>query len=149
MGFKEAVRTCMKDKFFTFQGRAARSEYWYAYLFMVLVWVAIVALFLGLGGLQSFDVGGASTLIYIFAGIAILTFFYLLWAMTSALVRRFHDRNLSGWWVLAGMILGAVPYVGILVSIAMLVITVLKGTDGDNRFGPDPLREQNSADVFA
>ena len=47
--------------------------------------------------------------------------------------KRWHDRDKSGWWVLMGF----VPVVG---TIWMLVeCGCLKGTDGGNRFGPDPL----------
>ena len=65
------------------------------------------------------------------------------------MVRRYHDRNLSGWWVLGVMIGTNIPYVGVVIGIVSLVITILKGTEGENRFGPDPLQEQNSAEVFA
>jgi hypothetical protein len=42
-----------------------------------------------------------------------------------------------------------VPYVGWLISLAGLVITIMKGNPGTNRFGPDPLVAQHGADVFA
>ena len=64
-------------------------------------------------------------------------------------VRRLHDRNMSGWWYLGFIALSFIPVVGFLASIAMLVIFCLKGTDGDNRFGPDPLRPGARADIFA
>lgn len=64
-------------------------------------------------------------------------------------IRRFHDRNMSGWWYLALVILGLVPYVGLIASIAILVISVLPGTVGTNKFGPDPLRPEVRAEVFA
>jgi uncharacterized membrane protein YhaH (DUF805 family) len=64
-------------------------------------------------------------------------------------VRRFHDRDMSGWWYLGAVIVGNVPFVGILVWIAVFVISCLKGTDGPNRFGPDPLRPESTAEVFA
>lgn len=48
-------------------------------------------------------------------------------------VKRWHDRNKSGWWVLISLI----PIVG---SLWILVeCGFLKGTQGPNRFGPDPL----------
>ena len=64
-------------------------------------------------------------------------------------VRRFHDRNISGWWYLALFILSFVPYIGLIPGIAILVISVLRGTEGPNKFGPDPLRPQARAEVFA
>ena len=49
MGFSEAVRTCLKLKYATFEGRAARSEYWYFMLFVLLVAVVLG----GLAGLMT------------------------------------------------------------------------------------------------
>jgi uncharacterized membrane protein YhaH (DUF805 family) len=46
-------------------------------------------------------------------------------------IRRLHDTGRSGWWILIGVI----PIIGWLV---LLFWYVSKGTDGDNRFGPDP-----------
>ena len=56
-------------------------------------------------------------------------------------VRRFHDQDKSGWFVLLALI----PFVG---SIAVLVFMCLEGTKGPNRFGPDPKNPAN-AEVFA
>ena len=47
MGFTEAIRTCLREKYFTFKGRASRSEYWYYTLFMFLVWMVLAAAFFG------------------------------------------------------------------------------------------------------
>ena len=45
-------------------------------------------------------------------------------------IKRFHDRDKSGWWVLIGLI----PIIG---AIWLLIeLGFLKGTDGPNRFGP-------------
>ena len=66
----------------------------------------------------------------------------MLVAATMADV-SFHDLGV------ASAVLSAIPFVGIVASIAMLVIFCLKGTDGDNRFGPDPLRPSARADIFA
>lgn len=49
-------------------------------------------------------------------------------------VRRLHDLNKSGWWILISFI----PYVDIIFGLYM---TFFKGTDGYNKYGPDPLRE--------
>ncbi|MDG4768408.1 DUF805 domain-containing protein [Solwaraspora sp. WMMD406] len=46
-------------------------------------------------------------------------------------VRRLHDTDRSGWWLLIALI----PIVG---AIVLLVFFVLDGTHGPNRFGPDP-----------
>ena len=46
-------------------------------------------------------------------------------------VRRFHDQDKSGWFVLLGLI----PYIG---GIVLIVFMCLEGTKGPNKFGPDP-----------
>jgi uncharacterized membrane protein YhaH (DUF805 family) len=56
-------------------------------------------------------------------------------------VRRFHDQDKSGWFVLIGFI----PFVG---SLIVFVFMCLAGTDGPNRFGPDP-KDPHAEDVFA
>ncbi|PJI93081.1 uncharacterized membrane protein YhaH (DUF805 family) [Yoonia maricola] len=149
MGFREAIRTCLREKYFTFNGRASRSEYWYFYLFVVLCWIGFIAAFMGLGGIRALDTGEFTAINYVVGALCVVGFLYLMIPNIAVQVRRFHDRNLSGWWVLAGIITSNVPYIGTLVGIAILILTCLKGTDGDNKFGPDPLRTDINSDVFA
>jgi uncharacterized membrane protein YhaH (DUF805 family) len=54
-------------------------------------------------------------------------------------VRRFHDIDMSGWWVLGFSILNAIPYLGVISALVMLYFLIKKGTSGDNRFGSDPV----------
>ena len=56
-------------------------------------------------------------------------------------VRRFHDQDKSGWFVLLGLI----PFVG---GLIVLVFMCLEGTKGPNRFGPDP-KDPAGAEVFS
>ena len=150
MSFSDAVRTCLREKYVTFSGRAQRSEYWWFQLFYFLIMIVLVVLLAATGGLAVLadpgapPPGGAAILIYIVMFIVILGMFL---PAISVTVRRFHDYNLSGWWYLGGILAGIIPLVGFLASIAIFVITLLKGTDGPNNFGPDPLRTSD-ADVF-
>ncbi|NGM47185.1 DUF805 domain-containing protein [Rhodobacter sp. SGA-6-6] len=146
MGFKEAIDSVLKKNYANFQGRAARSEYWFFALFVFIVAGILSALMFAT---VDFNTGQISGLGYVI--IAILAVFYLAILIPSiaVAVRRLHDRNMSGWWYLGFIVLSAIPFVGIVASIAMLVIFCLKGTDGDNRFGPDPLRPSARADIFA
>lgn len=146
MGFKEAIDSVLKQNYANFQGRAARSEYWFFALFVFIVAGILTAL---LFATVDFNTGQISGLGYVV--IAVLAVFYLAILIPSiaVAVRRLHDRNMSGWWYLGFIVLSAIPFVGIVASIAMLVIFCLKGTDGDNRFGPDPLRPSARADIFA
>ena len=149
MGFQEAIRTCLKEKYVTFSGRAARSEYWYFVLFYMIVIMAIYALFMVAGGMRALQTGDFSAFHYLLIVVYVVVALGVFLPSISVLVRRFHDRNMSGWWVLGFMLLSAVPFVGILVSIGMLVLLCLKGTDGENKYGDDPLNPSSGADVFS
>jgi len=61
-----------------------------------------------------------------------LIIFGFVLPMLAVAVRRLHDNDKSAWWVL----LSLVPVLG---SIALIVLLCLPGTQGTNRFGPDPL----------
>ena len=63
-----------------------------------------------------------------------------LWAGLLVTIRRFHDQDRSGWFILVG----AIPYVGGLITIAFMCVP---GTVGPNRFGMDP-RNPDMSDVF-
>ncbi|MGB0902213.1 DUF805 domain-containing protein, partial [Halocynthiibacter sp.] len=84
-------------------------------------------------------------IIIVFAILALAVYIPLI----SVWVRRFHDKGLSGWLVLVTMLVSNIPYVGFLAGIWSLVMTIMKGTDGDNAYGPDPLSVQNSEDIFS
>lgn len=148
MTFSEAIRTCLREKYITFSGRASRSEFWWFMLFYWLVLVGVSFLVFGvfgaLGGPGNGGFGGPGVFLVLF-GIVFLVLFLPLLSVT---VRRLHDRDMSGWWYLGVLILGQVPYLGVLISIGFLVLMALKGTDGPNRFGPDPLKPAG-ADIFA
>lgn len=79
-------------------------------------------------------------------GILVIAFFLPQIALA---VRRLHDRNLSGWWYLGFIIAWFVPYLNLLAIITLIVLFAFPGTKGPNRFGPDPLNPQSSAEVFA
>jgi uncharacterized membrane protein YhaH (DUF805 family) len=116
-----------------FSGRSRRKEYWMFILGWViaLVLASIVDGVLGMSGM----VGGA------YGPVATLLVLALLIPAIAVQVRRFHDQDKSGWFVL----LGFIPIVG---SIAVLVFMCLPGTAGANRFGDDP-KNPGSADTFA
>lgn len=133
-----------KPSFLSYRGRARRRTYWCATLGIGVV--ASVAAFIAVlpfinelaqGGIDDLEVAlsRSATGLLIALAIGIVTFFLLL----PVSVRRLHDRNMSGWWLLAFMLGGMIPYVGSLVGIAQFVIMgCLGGTPGPNRFGPDP-----------
>ncbi|MBB3441288.1 DUF805 domain-containing protein [Rhizobium sp. BK379] len=148
MGFTDAVRTVLREKYATFSGRASRSEYWWFYLFYALVWIGF-GIVVGVAAAASGGWDGLSSLVVGLMVIGGLCLLATILPVLAVQIRRFHDRNMSGWWYLALVILGLVPYVGLIASIAILVISVLPGTVGTNKFGPDPLRPEVRAEVFA
>lgn len=131
-----------------FKGRSRRMEYWMFILFVTLMALAL-AIGVGLGGFSLDSTGeDGGAVFYIVALLGGLFFFGILIPMIAVAVRRLHDRNLSGWWYLAATLFGFIPVIGFLGSIAFLVVMLLPGTDGPNRFGEDP-KDPHSADVFA
>ena len=116
MTMATAIKTVL-GKYVTFSGRAGRSEFWYYALFQfVLLCVA--------GVLESIARGLGSVL----WSIVILALFLPSLGVT---VRRLHDTDRTGWWVL----LGIVPIIGTLV---LLIFYCSEGTLGPNRYGEDP-----------
>jgi uncharacterized membrane protein YhaH (DUF805 family) len=148
IGFTEAVRTVLTQKYATFSGRASRSEYWWFVLFYTLVGLALVILALAIGAFSD-QQGGVSSAVVAIMVIGGLFALALILPILSLQVRRFHDRNISGWWYLALIVLGMVPYIGTITGLAITVISVMRGTEGPNKFGPDPLRPEMRAEVFA
>lgn len=82
----------------------------------------------------------------------------MFWPSIAVPIKRFHDRNMSGWWVLIFFVLALVatlvmlagtmagPMVTLIGAVTLgavllwqfVILFVLPGTDGDNRFGSDP-----------
>lgn len=126
MTFTEAVRTVL-SKYFVIEGRARRSEYWWFALF---------------NGLGTFLAGLIDSLVLGFHGdfspLSSLFGLALLIPSITVAIRRLHDRDMSGWWFL----LVFLPFVGWL---ALLVLYCLPGTEGTNRFGPDPIRSRDDS----
>ena len=133
-----------------FSGRSQRKEYWMFTLFSVLVATVLVVLMIA-GGFNFFaEAEDMQPNVLGYIAVAVLAVFGLGSFIPSlaVAVRRFHDRDMSGWWVLGFGILSNIPLIGWIASIANLVIMALPGTPGANRFGDDPLNP-HSADVFS
>ncbi len=105
---------CWK-KYVTFSGRARRKEYWMFVLFNILASIAVGVVD---GILGTVMLGSLYSLAVLLPGLAVC-------------VRRLHDTDRSGWWILISLI----PIVGIIV---LLVFMCLDSTPGENRFGPNP-----------
>jgi uncharacterized membrane protein YhaH (DUF805 family) len=115
-----------------FQGRSRRMEYWMFTLGIVIVEVVLFALFFMLGAFSPSETGAPSAMTWPMMIVFIVLGLGLIVPALAVQVRRFHDQDKSGWFVLLGLI----PYVG---GLIVLVFMCLPGTPGPNRFGPDPL----------
>jgi uncharacterized membrane protein YhaH (DUF805 family) len=132
--FMESAQTCLQRKYAGFQGRARRSEYWWFMLFVTLVSAVVYAIAITLALKTSTD--GSMSIVGILA--IIVAGVVMLGVVVPAIavaVRRLHDLGWSGWWYLAQLI----PIVGGLAAIAMLIGFMMRGNDGPNKYGPDPL----------
>ena len=115
MNFTQAISSGFSN-YVNFAGRAVRSEYWYWVLFVIVV--SIVA--------SIIDAVLGTTLFNPIFSLAVLL------PSIAVGVRRLHDLDRSGWWLLLGLI----PLIG---AIVLIVWFVGRGTPGANRFGPDLL----------
>ena len=112
-------------KYAVFSGRARRKEYW---LFVLLYFFAMVVA----GLFDDLVVGERVAFDSTMGVFSWIVFLGLLIPSIAVSVRRLHDKNLRGWWVLLFLI----PLIG---TIALFILYCMRGTDGDNRFGADPL----------
>jgi len=162
--FGESVKTCLR-KYFTFSGRAQRSEYWWFYLFTIIVGIVAAIIDGAIVGWENSDEGPVGA----------LTSLALLIPSLSAGWRRLHDTGRSGWWI-GGGILGIIFFVfailgtafaprggvssgGLDVLLIVLVIAILiyaitmlvffcqDSHPGDNKYGPSP-KYNSGASVF-
>jgi uncharacterized membrane protein YhaH (DUF805 family) len=116
MTFSEAVKSGF-DHYATFTGRASRPAYWWWFLFGVLVGIAanIIDAIIGSFGVIS----GLAGLALFLPGLAVG-------------VRRLHDIDKSGWWILILLI----PIVGF---VLWLIWFTREGDAGENQYGPPPV----------
>jgi uncharacterized membrane protein YhaH (DUF805 family) len=103
-------------KYVDFSGRSRRKEYWMFFLFNIIIAVVlgIIEGILGIAGVIS----GLYCLAILLPGIAVT-------------IRRLHDTDRSGWWILVGL----VPIIG---GLVLLFFMIQDGKPGENQYGPNP-----------
>jgi uncharacterized membrane protein YhaH (DUF805 family) len=109
-------------KYAVFSGRARRKEYWFFFLFNMIVTIALVVLDTVTGSLSP-ELG-----LGLFSGIYMLA---VLLPGLAVTVRRLHDTERTGWWLLLALI----PLIG---AIVLFVFTVLDSKPGENKYGDNP-----------
>ena len=113
--------SAVKHKYLLFNGRASRKEFWAVMLFSVLISFALQLLYT-LGFAISDNLGLLLALPFVIFSLGMVI------PQLAVSVRRLHDTDKSGWWLL----LGFIPIFG---TIALIVLFSLASSEGDNRFG--------------
>ena len=124
MTFGESIRTVL-SKYATFSGRATRPEFWWWFLFAVIVGAvtnlidaAVIAPALGFEPFQK----NAGQPLSMIVGLA------LLLPGLAVGVRRLHDTGRSGWWILINLVL-------IIGTIVYLYFVLQPSEEGENQYG--------------
>ena len=118
VGFTDAIKLAFQN-IFEYNGRASRSSYWWFALAELIGWVGVLILAVIFAAVHASIV---SILLYLAAAVAS---FLLSLSLT---IRRLHDQDKSGFWYFIAF----VPFIG---GIWLLVLTLMEGTPGPNRFG--------------
>jgi uncharacterized membrane protein YhaH (DUF805 family) len=101
-------------RYAVFDGRAGRPEYWWFFLINTIISLVL-----------RFAIPSAGAIISELYGLAVLL------PSIGVAIRRLHDTNRTGWWILVALI----PLVG---WIWIIVLLALAGDSGPNRYGPPP-----------
>jgi len=102
-------------KYAVFSGRARRKEYWYFVLFNIIIMIILIIIGRAIDS-------------------SILSTIYSLAVLIPSIavdIRRLHDTNRTGWWLLIGLI----PIIG---WIVLLIFMVQDSQKGENQYGPNP-----------
>ena len=157
-----------KKFLFSVEGRFNRAKYWQFILYYVLFSLAAVAVIFAIGALAGDVAMVIALLIFgVILGVPMLV------ATVVVAIKRMHDRNKSGWWLLLFFlvpgILGEVAEpispatgefslpgtIGVLAALVLWIwgfveLAVLRGTRGNNDYGPDPLADSaKTASAFS
>ncbi|MGC6522024.1 MAG: DUF805 domain-containing protein [Candidatus Micropelagos thuwalensis] len=116
MTFIQSIKAVLISRYFDFQGRSSRSEYWWSFLVLT-----ILNILFGI----SYEILDPSSASYI---LVLLFNLCLIIPSFAVAIRRLHDIDRSGWWYFIAFI----PLIGLIVLIYWFV---KKGDEGINRFG--------------
>jgi uncharacterized membrane protein YhaH (DUF805 family) len=121
MTFIESIKTVCYLKYFNFSERASRSEYWWFVLgtFLLLLGLSLIFYFTVISEIVAGSIYSIISLFLVIPSIAVQ-------------VRRLHDLDRSGWWLLLSLI----PLIG---SLILLYWYIKQGDSSANRFGQPPV----------
>jgi uncharacterized membrane protein YhaH (DUF805 family) len=145
------------QKYADFKGRAPRAEYWWFVLGIVVAFI-VLAIVEGVLGMNRMVAG-------VYGPLVVLLWLGTLVPQVAVGVRRLHDTDRTGWWLLAPIVPYAIGFammgpaalnpesgmsmasaggamifmlIGMVLGIVLLVFYILPGTKGPNKYGPDP-----------
>jgi uncharacterized membrane protein YhaH (DUF805 family) len=127
----------MKDLLFSFNGRINRAKFWLGTVCLLVVYIILAVISsvtmspMTVSPSGQMEGGGMG----IVGIIVLIIYIAMIWPSVALGVKRFHDRDKSGWWVLISL----VPIIGGLWY--LIECGFLEGTKGPNKFGPDPLAQ--------
>ena len=141
---------------FSFSGRINRAKYWLTVLLTIAVMLALIFVVV-LAAPPTAEVFGRPFLL----PLLMLLYIPMLWIALAVGVKRLHDRNKSGWWLLFFYLVPAVLQgIGDLLEAPLSLVLYLpafaigiwclielgflRGTDGPNQYGPDPLQSASA-----
>ena len=144
---------------FSFQGRINRARYWWVALINLAILTACLVFALALIGLEISNATPwtDAPVNYLFMAISAVVGLLVIWSSTATGIKRLHDRDQSGWWMLVFWGVSAIvgllqetattPSSKLILDVGNFAVTVwiiielgcLRGTQGPNRFGADPL----------
>ncbi|MDQ8727255.1 DUF805 domain-containing protein [Bradyrhizobium sp. LHD-71] len=142
---------------FRFDGRINRAKYWLVVLITFITAIVAMTIAIILTGTLEGDTGFLAAVVVCLALMA-----FCIWIGVATAIKRLHDREKSGWWLLlfylvpsvlngvssvtdnpGGLLLAAV---GFAISLwGFVELGCLKGTTGPNAYGPDPLPPEAAA----
>ena len=114
---------CLTTKYFDFDGRASLAEFFSFWLF------AFVLLYLFVSPIEMVNDKNIKSLLTIFGGMTLCFLFFPCLAVT---VRRLHDGDVSGWWLL-------MIFTGYYIPVLILLIIFgwhERNCLVDNKYGP-------------
>jgi uncharacterized membrane protein YhaH (DUF805 family) len=131
VSFADSIKNAFV-KAFDFKTRSSRAEFWYFYLFTVIVGMIGIQLdqYLSLE-LIRFELSRSPNNEFILGHFYTFTYFLFLVPSLSLYVRRLHDTDRSGWWLMIMLI----PFIGF---VTITMFWLLKGNDKSNKYG-DPI----------
>lgn len=124
-------------RYFEFSGRSRRKEYWMFQLLVAIVYVVLsVIMSMGAPTVDPMTgaISGGGMMMTVGGGLLLLFYLGSLIPIIAVSIRRMHDQDRSGWWILC--------------PIANIIFLFIEGTKGPNRFGPDP-KDPGSTEAFA